>query len=749
MFFKSTYNLKLRAAIIAGIFFAHSAYSSDSLPNTNEKLAKPVKKPVIALVLSGGAANGIAEIPLLEAIEEEGIPVDMVLGVSMGSIIGSFYASGYSPKEIREVFTTLDIPGFLNQKSSTAKILAPVSGKPYSSNFFSLDFSRDGIGSQTGILGDQKITNIIASCIVKTSYIEDFDKLPKIFRAVSTDVFTGDRIISSNDSILSAVRGSMAIPIIFPPFPTGTGSLAFDGGLADNLPIQLARDMGADIVIAIDVVSKIGVSQEDFSSINSSIVQSINLIISHNAKRQYNQADILLTPDLSGLTALRFGHPKEILEIGQKEVDAHRQEIHELALKLQEAGVVLDKKPYDYESEYSKMPFPIVGSISIKDISMEKGRVLPNEDAFKSFLGKELNDEEMLHLTSLLEQLRYEYNLSTLTFQMRKMHGHHKENEYELQILANHHPQANNRLYAGGRPIFESTFGSGEKCAFKVFPFFSFGVKLSDVIPFTFNASTDEFFNADLSFNPLIYQSELYKIRAVVSGGAKYGTLHPENVITYSTLFADDDFGFDGSASVNIQRKDTMTADAGLIYDFNYLHNSKQFFNDLSLFVDFAADTLKNDVTSLKDYKIDTQLLAGVDFSKGFVYAGRFSLKKNYELTQNLNSIGLEAGGFWNRYQPELLKGWYDAGTFDGMCGHGYGTFSQNFIFAGVSYRHVLFTIADMPFLFIAQAKLGFSDTFDAGTGTYLALSTPVGTILLGGSWSFVKNNWCLELSFR
>ena len=172
-------------------------------------------------------------------------------------------------------------------------------------------------------------------------------------------------------------------------------------------------------------------------------------------------------------------------------------------------------------------------------------------------------------------------------------------------------------------------------------------------------------------------------------------------------------------------------------------------YHDISLFADFAADTLKNDVTSLKGYKIDTQLLAGFDFSKGFVYAGRFAFKKNYELTQNINSIGVEAGAFWNRYPTELLKGWYDAGTFDGMCGHGYGTFSQNYCFAGLSFRHILFTIADMPFLFIAQSKLGIIDGFDAGTGTYLALSTPVGTVLLGGSWSFLKNTWCLELSFR
>lgn len=179
-------------------------------------------------MLSGGGANGLAEIPLLEALEEEGIHPDMVIGVSMGAIIGSLYASGYSPKEIRELMIRLDIPGLLNQSSSAIKALSPIPQKPYLANYASINFSKKGIGSQSGLVGDQKITNMLAECLLKTSAIKNFDDFTIPFRCVSTDVFSGEKIVSDSGSLIMAVRRSMSVPLIFSPFPTEDGSLAYD-----------------------------------------------------------------------------------------------------------------------------------------------------------------------------------------------------------------------------------------------------------------------------------------------------------------------------------------------------------------------------------------------------------------------------------------------------------------------------------------------------------------------------------------
>ena len=732
------YMKKVIFCLLLAVFSAHVIFAKET-------------KPLVALVLSGGAANGIAEIPLLEALEEEGIQVDMVLGVSMGAIIGSFYASGYTPKEIRELFTSLDIPAFLNQKATTAKIMAPIALKPYNSNYFSVDFSKDGIGSQTGVLGDQKITNIIASCIAKTSYIDDFDKLPKKFRAVSTDVFTGQKIISADDSLVMAVRDSMSIPIVFPPFPTSDGSLAYDGGLADNLPIQLAKDLGADIIIAMDVLSNIGVSQEKFSSINSSVMQSINLLISTKVVTQYKDADILLQPDLSAVNALEFGNPQKIMEIGEKEVEKHRAELHALALELEKAGLELKKLDPDRKSYYDSLPAPVVQSVRVRDISSEQNRSLPKPEELRYFVGKALTDEELVKLSARLEQLRYEYNLSTLTFQLRELPGSSDSNSFELEILANYHVERHNQFFVGGRPALQSTFGTGQKAAFRVFPFFTAGAKLEGSLPVNITLSSDEYFSGSLAFCPMLYKNENIKLRSLFAVGGKYGILHPEEVLTYSTLFADDDFGFDFNSGLNLQIKDTMSLNSGFLYDFTYLHDTKTAFNNICMYWDFAWDTLRNDITSLNGIRLDSQVLFGYDFSQALVYSAKMICRRNFELKHNTNSIGFEFNAFANGFSEELLKGYFDAGTFDGMCGYGYGSFLRSGAFAGLSYRHILFSIADMPFVAIAQAKFGFLnfETFDVGPGLYLAMTTPIGTILFGGSFAAVSNKWCMELSFR
>ena len=150
-------------------------------------------KPKVALVLSGGGASGLAEIPLLEELEEEGIVPDMVLGVSMGSIIGSLYCIGYSPKEIRTLLTETDIMALLNHNPSSEKNLFPVRGTDVTSNFWIFPFSKKGVGSEPGVISDQNLTNMLAECFIKKSYITDFDKFDIPLRIVCTDVFSGEK----------------------------------------------------------------------------------------------------------------------------------------------------------------------------------------------------------------------------------------------------------------------------------------------------------------------------------------------------------------------------------------------------------------------------------------------------------------------------------------------------------------------------------------------------------------------------
>lgn len=714
-------------------------------------------RPKVALVLSGGGANGLAEIPLLEAIEAEGIDVDFVAGVSMGAIIGSLYSSGYSPRQIREIMTTLDIVGIINQSASQTKSLPPMPENPFYSNLYSFDFSKKGFGSQPGLLGDQKITNMLAKFLSKTSHIKNFDRLPKPFRAVSTDVFTGNMIISDSGSILSAVRGSMAVPVVFPPFPTENGSLAYDGGVSNNLPIQIAKDMGADVIIAMDVLANIGVNQDDFGSLDSTFIQSLNLIISMKTVNQYKDADILIQPDLSAISAGNFGNAKEIIKIGEEAVNKSRGQIHELAQKLKGEGFELKEMDYGRKSTYDSLPEPIISSIKVKDISAGKtnGSIpIPKSTDFSYFMGKRLDEKLSKKLIERLEQLRYSYNLATLTFEFADYENQDGEsNEKTLLILANHYSDTQNRIFIGGRPALECYFSGTQGPSFVMYPFVTAGIIIKDTVPLSFTFSSDKYFSGSVEFQPVISKTN----NSILSAGGEvygnYGSLHPVKTITYSTKLLDDDFGFGANINFNAQFMEVMNAECGLEYDYSYLNPANTFsetnvFNLFSLYLQFAADTLQSDVCGFTGLRIDTKLKAGTDTSGSFLYCGKAFIMQQFEVVHEKMSLGYSAEAFINSYPEELLQGWYDAGGYYGMCGYEYGNWSRNGVYAGLSWKQKLFSPFDMPVILITQMKAGFFDSvFDLGASLHVALKTPFGSLLVGGGYSFFQNKCCLNLS--
>ena len=223
------------------------------------------KRPKVALVLSGGGAKGLAEIPLLEALEEEGIPVDMVLGTSMGSLLGSLYCAGYSPKEIRSFMTELDLVSIISEWPQPSLRVPAYALTTKNDNYFSLPFSlsQTKVGAAPGFLGDQKILNMLSTYLSKVGDIDDFDKLAVPFRAVAVDVSTGKEVVYKSGSLVRAVRGSMSLPGVWVPALMSDGTYVMDGGLQNNLPVRLAIESGADIVIAMDVASSVYKNPEE------------------------------------------------------------------------------------------------------------------------------------------------------------------------------------------------------------------------------------------------------------------------------------------------------------------------------------------------------------------------------------------------------------------------------------------------------------------------------------------------------
>jgi len=218
---------------------------------------RPVKKPKIALALSGGGARGLAHIGVLTALEEHDLPVDMIVGTSMGSIVGALYAAGYSPERIRslagginweEIFAdqTVREQQFLSQKSTPRRHL--------------LQVRLAGITPEipSSISHGQKIFQTLYESLLNADYqaIESFDELRVPFRAVATDLISGEKAVIGHGNLAVAVNASLAFPLLFAPVEMN-GKLLVDGGITENLPVLAALESGADIVIAVDATSEL------------------------------------------------------------------------------------------------------------------------------------------------------------------------------------------------------------------------------------------------------------------------------------------------------------------------------------------------------------------------------------------------------------------------------------------------------------------------------------------------------------
>lgn len=199
------------------------------------------ERPTIGLVLSGGGAKGMAHVGVLRVLEEMHIPVDVVVGTSAGSAVGALYASGMSVAEIEQRFINMDwLSSF---RDDPGRVYKPVRRKQDERRFPvvpGLGIRADGLHVGGGIVAGQNLGFILNELTHSAALVEDFDKLAIPFRAVATDLATGEQVVIGDGSLAEAIRASMSIPGVYAPVER-QGRLLVDGGIANNLPISVAR----------------------------------------------------------------------------------------------------------------------------------------------------------------------------------------------------------------------------------------------------------------------------------------------------------------------------------------------------------------------------------------------------------------------------------------------------------------------------------------------------------------------------
>lgn len=292
------------------------------------------QRPKIGLVLSGGGARGFAHIGVLKVLEHNRIPIDYIVGTSMGSIIGGSYAIGLTPGEIEHNV----------QDVNWDKVFSDHSTREYTSfrrkhqafDFFNIrrvGITGDGLEISSGLIEGQTIELVLDRLAYPGFHINDYDNFAIPFRAVATNLENGEPFVIDHGNLARAMRASMSIPGLLPPI-TIDNTLLIDGGIGNNIPIDVARSLGADIIIVIDVSAPL----EDKANIQSALditEQLSNILTRRNADQQLKSLtpnDLLIRPELKAFSSSDFSLHNELIAIGMTAANQHLKQLQKYSL---------------------------------------------------------------------------------------------------------------------------------------------------------------------------------------------------------------------------------------------------------------------------------------------------------------------------------------------------------------------------------------------------------------------------------
>lgn len=307
-----------RTVVAAAVVWLLAAATTGALPARGDEAAG---RPKVGLALSGGGAKGGAHVGVLQVLEELRVPVDYVAGTSMGAVAGGLYAAGLSPGEIARVFLETDWDEALRDQPprEALSFRRKDDDRRY---LFDLELGLKGgrILLPGGWRSGRKLTFMLRRLTLPARAVRDFDRLPVPFRAIATDIESGEMVVLGEGDLAEVIRASMAIPGVFSPVEL-EGRLLVDGGVTNNVPVDVVRQMGADVVIAVDIGDPLA-GRDELRSLVAISGQTVGLLTRKNMEPRLADADLVLRPPVAGYTFLQFSAATEILAAG---VEAARE----------------------------------------------------------------------------------------------------------------------------------------------------------------------------------------------------------------------------------------------------------------------------------------------------------------------------------------------------------------------------------------------------------------------------------------
>jgi NTE family protein len=331
------------------------------------------KRHKIGLVLSGGGAKGFAHVGALKVIEEAGIPVDYITGTSVGSIVGGLYAIGYDASMLENIIQSQNWEELLSN-SFKREYIPAITKEEQSRYLISLPIETRKISIPIGLLNGQNVMEFFTYLTYGYHDVSDFSKLPIPFECIAADIATGEEVVLKKGFLPKAIRASMAVPAAIAACEID-GRMLVDGGIINNFPVDRCREMGADIIIGIDIQGDL-LTKDKIKSIPDVISQLTSLMSIERSEKNRKNVDILIRPEISGFSATNFDTESAIalMKLGE---DAARKMLPQLIRMRDSLGIVpIVKKPRELPDENQSI---IVNKIEVE--GTDKTNIV-------SFLGK-------------------------------------------------------------------------------------------------------------------------------------------------------------------------------------------------------------------------------------------------------------------------------------------------------------------------------------------------------------------------
>ena len=398
----------------------HLELMKEEIEKSNIDLSKKVnfseQRPKIALVLSGGGAKGAAHIGVLRVLEKYQVPIDIIVGTSVGSIVGGMYSVGYSPDEIEKTVLNLKFNSLLtNSKDRNLKnIEEKIENDKYP---FTMSIDKNlKLSFPMGILNGENIYLQLKDIFSRAENIKNFNELPIEYRAITTDLQTGKEVILSDGDLAIATFKSMAIPSFLEPIKD-ENKFYVDGGVVNNFPIDVALSLGADIIIAVDITAETSKINE-----KSNLVTILDKLATYNGNRKTEThkrlADLLIVPDVKDHDTIDFGNLNELVVAGEDAAEKYGYILANLS-SPKDFKEIKDKALKEEPIQINKIKLEGNNILTLKKVNELKPSVKN-----RKFTKSDLNDwTKKIYSVSYIERVFYEVNDDTVIFKVKEKDG--------------------------------------------------------------------------------------------------------------------------------------------------------------------------------------------------------------------------------------------------------------------------------------------------------------------------------------